>query len=60
MFLCNKSLKKYNLELRKSRVPIYRMRVKKTVCRRKKREDCNNTCKCVVGRLRKICIKNKN
>jgi hypothetical protein len=48
--------------LKKSRVPIYRMRVKKSVCRRKKREECNNnaTCKYVSGPLRKFCRKKKN
>lgn len=44
--------KKYNLELRKSRVPIYRMR--------KKMKDCNNTCKYAVGRLRKTLIISRN
>jgi hypothetical protein len=47
--------------LKKSRVPIYRMRVKKSVCRRKKRENCNNaTCKYASGPLRKFCRKKKN
>ena len=47
--------------LRKSRVPIYRMRVNKSVCRRKKRENCNNaTCKYASGPLRKFCRKRKN
>lgn len=47
--------------LRKSRIPIYRMRTKKSVCRKKKRENCNNnTCKYAIGRIRKFCRKKKN
>ena len=46
--------------LKKTRIPIYRMRVKKSVCRKKKRNKCNNTCKYAVGRLRQFCRKRKN
>jgi hypothetical protein len=46
--------------LKKSRVPIYRMRVKKSVCRRKKQYDCYKTCKYAAGRLRQFCRKKQN
>jgi hypothetical protein len=46
--------------LKKSRVPIYRMRVKKSVCRRKKQYDCYKTCKYAAGRERQFCRKKRN
>ena len=46
--------------LKKSRVPIYRMRVKKSVCRKKKREVCVKSCKYTRGRIRKYCRKRRN
>ena len=46
--------------LKKSRIPIYRMRVKKSVCRRKKQNDCYKTCKYAAGRERQYCRKKNN
>ena len=39
---------------------IYRQRVKKSVCRKKKREACVNSCKYTRGRIRKYCRKRRN
>ena len=39
---------------------IYRQRVKKSICRKKKREACVNSCKYTRGRIRKYCRKRRN
>jgi hypothetical protein len=39
---------------------IYRERVKKSVCRKKKRETCVKSCKYTRGRIRKYCRKRRN
>ena len=39
---------------------IYRQRVKKSVCRKKKREVCVKSCKDTRGRIRKYCRKRRN
>jgi hypothetical protein len=39
---------------------IYRERVKKSICRKKKREACVNSCKYTRGRIRKYCRKRRN
>jgi hypothetical protein len=39
---------------------IYRERVKKSVCRKKKREVCVKSCKYTRGRIRKYCRKRRN
>ncbi len=39
---------------------IYRQRVKKSVCRKKKREVCVKSCKYTRGRIRKYCRKRRN
>ena len=39
---------------------IYRERVKKSICRRKKRTVCINSCKYTKGQLRKYCRKRRN
>ena len=39
---------------------IYRERVKKSICRGKKKEVCINFCKFTKGPLRKYCRKSKN
>ena len=39
---------------------IYRQRVKKSLCRKKKREVCVKSCKYTRGRIRKYCRKRRN
>ena len=46
--------------LKKSKISIYRMRVKKSVCRKKKQNDCYKTCKYAAGRERQFCRKKTN
>ena len=46
--------------LKKSRISIYRMRVKNSICRKKKQNDCYKTCKYAAGRERQFCRKKRN
>jgi len=39
---------------------IYRQRVKRSICRGKKREVCIRSCKYTKGQIRKYCRKKKN